>query len=310
MKSNDPVRVLAWLQRKPSLEQLRAEFPAQWAATEKELAAALEKRDPKRLHRLLQRPSGPARSDRKTTLAHRDKWALVQSAVTQRMAALAIERYSIAVATGRSSGRLRFNLFNGLLAQWLFFDHGFVRKPVSMFWFRLIWPLLPQKRLLMPLVERKGIYCFYSKKLIARLSALIAGRSTLEIGAGDGTLSRFLVANGVPVTATDDHSWADRITYPEHVVRMDASAALRQWRPQVVICCWPPSQNSFEREVFRSPGVELYVVILSAHEFATGNWNDYRTQDAFELEMHPDLSRMVLPTELGCEVLLFRRKPG
>lgn len=310
MKSNDPVRVLAWLQQRPSLEQLRAEFPAQWEVTEKELAAALEKRDPKRLHRLLQRSSGPARGERKTTLGPRDKWALVQSAVTQRMAALAIERYSVAVAAGRASGRLRFNLFNGWLAQWLFFDHGFVRKPVSMSWFRLIWPLLWQKRFLMPLVERRGIYCFYSDKLITRLSALIAGRSTLEIGAGDGTLSRFLGAHGVPVTATDDHSWADRISYPEQVVRMDACSALRQFRPRVVICCWPPSQNSFEREVFCSPGVELYVVILSVHEFATGNWSDYRAQDAFDMERRADLSQLLLPNELGCEVLLFRRRPG
>jgi hypothetical protein len=225
MKSNDPVRVLAWLQQKPSLDQLRAEFPDQWDATEKELAAALAKRDPQRLHRLLQRSARPAQGARKTTLGRSDKWALVQSAVTQRMAALAIERYSVTVATGRTSGRLRFNLFNGLLAQRLFFAHGFVRKPVSLFWFRLIWPLLWQKKFLMPLVERRGIYCFYSDKLIARLSELIAGRTTLEIGAGDGTLSRFLAARGVPVTATDDHSWADRISYPEQVVRIDASAA-------------------------------------------------------------------------------------
>ena len=58
----------------------------------------------------------------------------------------------------------------------------------------------------MPLVQPKGIYCFYSKPLIQDLAALIGQRSCIEIAAGDGTLSRFLAAKGVDLTATDDHS--------------------------------------------------------------------------------------------------------
>jgi hypothetical protein len=36
---------------------------------------------------------------------------------------------------------------------------------------------------------------------------LIGERECLEIAAGDGTLARFLEAEGVRITATDDHSW-------------------------------------------------------------------------------------------------------
>ena len=61
-----------------------------------------------------------------------------------------------------------------------------------MFWFKTLWPLLWQRRYLMPLVARKGIYCFYSARLVDRLAALIGDRPALEIAAGDGTLSRFL----------------------------------------------------------------------------------------------------------------------
>jgi hypothetical protein len=304
VKLNDPAKVLSWLQRKPSQQELRAAFPAEWDAMEKELAAAITVRDPARLHRLLK----PAHASSKTTVGKRDKANLVQSAIKQRMAALAIERYSLTVAIGPGPGKGRFNLFNGLLAQRLLFKRGFERKPVSLFWFRLLWPLIWQKRYLMPLVERKGIYCFYSNQLVSRIADLIDGRPCLEIGAGDGTLTRFLQDRGVQMTATDDYSWPDRIRYPESVVHMDARSALSHYSPQVVICSWPPAQNTFEREVFRTAGVELYIVILSQYRFASGNWSDYESQKDFSVENRSDLSRLVLPPELGTEVLIFRRR--
>lgn len=306
MKTNDPAKVLTWLQTKPSQDALRAAFPAEWDEVEQQLAQAIIEHDPARLHRMLNPETQPAQS--KSALSKRDKTQLLQSLIRQQMAARAIERYSLAVATGKTSGKIRFNLFNGLLAQKLLFKRAFERKPVSLFWFRLLWPLIWQKRFLMPLVERKGIYCFYSARLISRLATLIAGRQCLEIGAGDGTLSRFLADAGVPVTATDDYSWAHRIHYPETVVKMDACGALTHYSPQVVICSWPPSQNRFEREVFRCRSVELYIAIVSRHRFASGNWDDYAAQDGFSLETRADLSRLLLPPELGCEVLVFRRK--
>lgn len=308
MKVKDPATVLSWLQKKPSQEELRAAFPAEWEQMEHELSAAVTKRDPARLHRLLRPSSATTVGTRKTTLSARDKAKLVRSAVRQRMAALAIERYSLAAATGRPSGKLRFNLFNGMLAQWLLFARGFERKPVSLRLFKLLWPLVWQKRFLMPLVERKGIYCFYSNEFVLQLTRLVDGRTCHEIAAGDGTLSRFLANCGVPVTASDDHSWADRISYPESVVRMDARSALRHFGPQVVVCCWPPSQNTFERDVFETPGVDMYVVILSQHRFATGNWADYASQREFHCEDRPDLAALLLPPELGQQVLLFQRR--
>ena len=306
MNLKDPVKVLAWLQQKPSREALRAAFPDEWSAMEAELAAAVSARDPSRLHRLLHPTQAGA--PRKATLGARDKTALVQAAIRQRMAALAIERYSVAAATGQAGGKLRFNLFNGLLAQRLLFARGFERKPVSLVWFRLLWPLVWQKRFLMPLVERKGIYCFYSGAFVARLADIIGARSCVEIGAGDGTLSRFMAARGTAITATDDYSWADRVAYPAFVARMDATAALRHYAPLAVLCSWPPAQNDFERSVFATASVELYVVILSAHAFASGNWRDYDSQQAFDVTPRPDLARLLLPPELGSQVLLFRRR--
>lgn len=300
-KSDEPARILAWLKERPSATELSARFPAEWADVEAELHAALSERDQGRLQGLLH-PNAPAGS-----VARRDLQVHARMAVRQRMAALAIERYSLMAATGRTSGRLRFNLFNGWLAQRLLFRRDFERKPVPLFWFRILWPLVWQKRLLMPLVERKGIYCFYSDRLVRQLADLIGSRRSIEIAAGDGTLSRFLRDRGVTITASDNQSWRDRIAFPRDVEKMDAIGALRKHSAQVVVCSWPPARNDFEREVFRTNSVETYIVISSIHAFASGNSEDYLAQEEFVMTRRPDLAQLVLPPELGCEVTVFER---
>ncbi len=294
---------LTWLRTKPTLAALCEAYPDIWEELERELGEALSQRNHARLHALLQ-PT-PEVSGKNRSLAQAQ---FVRSAIKQRMTALVLESRSLALATGQASGKVRFNLFNGLVAQRLLFRRGFERKPVSRFWFRLLWPLVWQKRILMPLVERKGIYCFYTRELVLRLAELIGDRSALEIAAGDGTLSRFLRTHGVEIDATDDYSWPDRIRYPADVGRMDARAALRQYAPRVVICSWPPARNTFERVVFTTPSVELYIVIASQHRFASGNWPDYENQTRFVLEPNDALGRLVLPPELGSVVLLFTRR--
>lgn len=113
---------------------------------------------------------------------------------------------------------------------------------------------------------------------------------------------------GVDVTATDDRSWNHTITFPDDVVEQDARGALRAHRPAVVICSWPPAGNPFEREVFATASVELYIVISSRHRFASGNWADYEAQTGFELEESPRLSALVLPPEVEAAVYLFKRR--
>jgi hypothetical protein len=161
----------------------------------------------------------------------------------------------------------------------------------------------------MPLVQPKGIFCFYSRPLIKALATMIAGRSCLEIGAGDGTLARFLKEQGVQLTASDNHGWEKSVTYPEWVLKLDAREALAKFAPEVVICSWPPAQNDFECDVFNTSSVQLYIVIGSRHQFAFGNWKEYTRQTAFGLEEDKALSALVLPPELESVVYVFRRKP-
>jgi hypothetical protein len=306
MNLNQNAKVLTWLQSNPSPQALRDRFPDEWKSVEAELETAILNKDPVQLQKLLNHQEKNGIIGKKQ-LSKSEKKSYVQQMIRQKMAAQAIQSYCLAVAAQQSSGRIRFNLFNGWLAQKLLFKKGFERKPASMFWFNLLWPLVWQKKLLMPLVELKGIYCFYSHQFIKQIKPLMANYHCLEIGAGDGTLSRFLQNEGIAVIATDNYSWHHKITYPDMVVQMDAIKALEHYMPDVVICSWPPAKNNFEREIFACKSVKLYIAIVSVHKFASGNWQDYESQKNFTIEQRSDLAKLLLPPELGSDVVLFRR---
>lgn len=312
MARKETEAALDWLRTGPALAELKARYPEEWDTVSAELAAIFAGGRPEQLQAYLARLAAPAAAAAKGVGRRPDQHKLEAEALARlirhRMVHLALKGYVLSAAAGGKSGKIRFNWLNGFVAQKLLFARELERKPVSMFWFRLLWPLLWQKALLLPLVEPKGIYCFYSRPLIESLARLIDGRACLEIAAGDGTLSRFLAAEGVAVTATDDHSWKHAVTYPDTVLKLDAGQALKRFKPRVVVCSWPPANNGFERLVLADPGVELYIVIGSRHTFATGNWADYRAQTGFEMAEDAALGRGVLPPELGGTVYLFRRR--
>jgi len=312
MAAKDHAAQRQWLRANPSLAELKARYPGEWRTVSDELGEIFANAKPEALQAYLAALAAPVsapagRGGRQPSRQDLEAAALTKM-VRHRMAHLALKGYVLSAAAGGKSGKIRFNWFNGFVAQKLLFAHDLVRKPVSPFWFRLFWPLLWQRARLMPLVEAKGIYCFYSKSLVESLARLIGDRDCLEIAAGDGTLSRFLADAGVRVVASDDHSWRQAVTYPETVLKLDAAQALKRFRPKVVLCSWPPAGNGFERLVLADPGVELYIVIGSRHDFATGNWADYRAQTAFDLEQDSPLGQGVLPPELAGTVHLFRRR--
>ncbi len=299
--------VRGWLRQKPSLAELRGAYPDEWVNVERDVAALVARDDVEELKAYLVRAASPP-----TRLPGRlpPEQFRVSAMIRQHMTIEAVNQAYLAASTGVVEGKIRFNLVNGYLMQKLLFAGDLQRKPVSMFWFRLVWPLLGQRRLLMPLVRPRGIYCFYSAALIARLADLIGDRRCLEIAAGDGTLSRFLTEAGVQVTATDDYSWGDTVRYPDTVLQQNAGKALRTHKPQVVISSWTPVGNTFERQVFSTPSVQTYIVIGSRHESAAGDWRAYRAQNNFDFAEDTALSRLVLPPENSGSVFVFQRKPA
>jgi hypothetical protein len=293
------------------LDALRERHPRDWEQVSEKLLQALSRGKAEDVAAFVAAVHAEAEHWRGRVRASGQNPAVVAAArpalVRERMAKLALEKTTLALAAQQSSGTVRLGLWSGLLVQRLFFARALERKPASLTAFRLLWPLVRRKRVVMPLVNGRGIYCFYSRPLVRALAALAAGRPSLELAAGDGTLSRFLAAEGVAVRATDDASW-DAVPVPDAVERVEARGALERFPAPVVICSWPPAGNGFERAVFRTPGVELYVVIGSRHRFATGDWDAYQRQQTFEWAVDEPLSRLVLPPELDPAVLVFRRR--
>lgn len=93
---------------------------------------------------------------------------------------------------------------------------------------------------------RHGLYGLPTVELVTWLREFIGGRRAIEIGAGNGALAHAL---GIP--ATDSCLQTDPaiaayyaalgqalVTYGPNVEKLDAHAALRKHRPQVVIGCW------------------------------------------------------------------------
>ena len=314
MKPGGDAKTLKWLQTNPPLDELCARYPDEWSAVQQDISAIIERGAAKELKEYLERLSAPAVSAQPFHTrqpGRKSAEAALSQFIRSRMAHQAVKKLclsTLAADTGVSKGKLRFNLFNGYIAQKLLFARELVRKPVSLFWFRLFWPLVWQKKRLMPLVQPKGIYCFYSRELIEALAGMIGSASCLEIGAGDGTLARFLKDCSVRITATDNYSWNNAVAYSEGVIKLDAREALSNYAPEVVICSWPPSGNDFERQVFNTPSVRRYIVIGSRYRFAFGNWNDYRQQTSFDIEEDWKLGALVLPPELESAVYVFRRK--
>jgi 2-polyprenyl-3-methyl-5-hydroxy-6-metoxy-1,4-benzoquinol methylase len=295
-----------------SLDELIDRYPAEWETVGPQLVAATASKRPEEIEAFVMRAREAAAPYRqRVRQSHKNPQVLtaaLPTLVRARMAYLAAQRVVQTAALGGASGRVRFGLWSGFLIQRLFFAHGLIRKPVSMRAFRLWWPLVTQKRLLMPLVQPRGMYAFYSLELVRALAAHIGAQPCLEIGAGDGTLTRFLAEAGVAIRATDDQSWAHAIRYPADVEKMDAASALARYQPKAVVCSFPPPKNPFEQEVFRTASVDLYVVLTTRHRFAAGDWAAYQGQTNFDWQADDTLARMLLPPEINPQVLIFRRK--
>ncbi|WP_042197157.1 hypothetical protein [Paenibacillus camerounensis] len=235
--------------------------------------------------------------------------AFLPNIIKARFAIHLLEQLNVAVSAN-SGGNVRFNRWDGTILQKLLFRKGFERKPVSLPLFRFFWRLIKDKKILMPLVGKKGIYCFYSKELIKELAVLTGGRKCLEIAAGDGTLTRFMNEAGMNCTATDDYSWKHYIDYPAFVEKADAKTALAKYNPEVVMCSWPVPRNPYERHVFKTDSVQLYIVIGTRNSQTTGDFEAYHSPGPFSMELSERLSALLLPPSGDNAVYLFRRNPA
>jgi hypothetical protein len=196
MTKLSPKDELKWVCHEAHLRELMERYPETWQIVGPQLVSVLEGGQVPTLNDYSTKAKSVEETWHYKIRQSRYNTKVIESAmprlIASRMALLAMDQCYHAAATGKASGKVRFNLLNGYIIQKLLFSHHLTRKPVSLKWFLFWWRIVRQKRLLMPLVQPRGIYCFYSKELIKELCILIGDRNCLEIAAGDGTLTRFL----------------------------------------------------------------------------------------------------------------------
>ena len=91
-----------------------------------------------------------------------------------------------------------------------------------------------------------GLYLFPTTELVGEIHQMIGGRTAIEIGAGNGCLSRSLAIPGTDSFQQDDPRFAalydlagqPRVKYGAHVEKLCAREALVKYAPKVVVGTW------------------------------------------------------------------------
>lgn len=141
---------------------------------------------------------------------------------------------------------------------------------------------------------RHGLYSFPTEELCAFLRERIGSRTAIEIGAGHGVLARALA-----IPATDNRQQEDpvikahyaalrqpTVPYGEHVEKLDALAAVKKYRPQVVVACWVTHRFDPRRPDAggNGSGVDEAAVIDSCEEYIfIGNERVHATKPIWAL---------------------------
>jgi hypothetical protein len=98
----------------------------------------------------------------------------------------------------------------------------------------------------------------------------------LEVGAGDGTLSKILNDRGFNVIATDDYSWLFKKRYFK-VNKISYKKALEKYKPDIVINSWMPLGTDWTKDFRKTKSVKHYITIGEVDACCGGDWTDRKT---------------------------------
>jgi len=149
--------------------------------------------------------------------------------------------------------------------------------------------------------QKQGIYGFLTFELIDWLRDRIGGRKAIEIGAGHGALAAALEIPATDSKMQDDPKIAawyaahgqPTVTYGRNVEKLDAKAAIRKHRPEVVIASWVthkyrPARHYAGGNAF---GVNEEEVIAKCEYIFIGNTQVHSGKSIWEIPheiIHPD----------------------
>lgn len=293
------------------IEALMSSYPDIWEHVKESVKSAVNVQDVQHINELITKADASAqywhalvKKEQGTT---RIKTEALPHLVRSRMIHLSIQKILTASLTG-SKDTVPQSRFDKILCNSLFYIPYSKHDPVNETKFRLLWPFMRNKNVAIAVAKRLGFYSFFTNRILDYLAPICLGKTVLEIAAGSGILTLLLNKRGVDCVATDDFSWNHAVRYGHHVLDLSAKTALKKIQPEVVLCSWPPPENSFERFVFACESVQEYFVIGSAYEFATGARTTYLSQTEFHSHRVGRPEKMLVPPELSGEIFRFTRK--
>jgi len=127
------------------------------------------------------------------------------------------------------------------------------------------------------------IFQFFSQEFIDFLAESIKrikANKIVEIGAGDGLLSHFLMEKGIDIHPTDDYS-RDDLDHPERVEKLGHKQTLEKYSPDLVVINWEEYNAEYSIDVLKYPSVKYVIWIGEYNEGCTGSeklW-DYKHED-------------------------------
>jgi hypothetical protein len=230
--------------------------------------------------------------------------------IKAQMTRLAIEQF-ICAYTGVSTAVSFKDRFLIASLLWIAAERGIVTTQKR---FDALWSMIANKTAAAAAIQKSGYWSIPTREICAKISNLAQGEPILEIGSGRGLYLAGLRAAGANAQGIDDCSWAGALKTlgpaRKHITRTDAASALRDMSPKVVLCVWPTPQNTFESLIFKTKSVQTYLVILSKHRFASGDWNAYKAVEAsgnFTCTTLPETNMTLRPLEMEQQILIFRR---
>jgi hypothetical protein len=232
--------------------------------------------------------------------------------IKAQMMTLAVEQF-ISAFTG---SHIKPSMSDRITLRWRILRHLEAGSTMTMTAFDAAWMRLKNQAAAAAAVQNAGFWSIPTRELCLGLKSYIKDQSVLEVGCGRGLFVSALREVGVSTIGVDDCSWqpARRVVLPAKAFTtiQNAAEALRENRPKVVLSAWPPPSNSFERMIFATSSVDLYLAIVSSHQFASGNWQDYQAQElsskGFTCTTNESLNSMLRPLESQQKILIFRRR--
>lgn len=127
--------------------------------------------------------------------------------------------------------------------------------------------------------SKQQIFQFWNKQFNDELAKVIKGMNPqliLEVGAGDGILSKILSDRGFNIVAVDDYSWTFNKRYFK-VKKMDYKKALEEYKPDVVLSSWMPLHEDWTPFFRKTKSVKHYILIGEVEGCVGGDWKDRKT---------------------------------